>query len=279
VEQKGEPVQSSGWQVRNQAAEVYERCLVPAIFAPWAQRLVDVAGIGTGERVLDAACGTGVVARRSAARVGPTGFVAGVDVNAGMIAVARSIPADAGPAIAWHEADVQQLPFPDSGFDVVICQFGLMYVSDRPAALAELRRVIAPGGRIILAVWRSLACNPGWSLFVTALEQHVGVGAADTMRKPFGLGADEVRDLVMAAGFGEVRVRIDGEMTRFPSPGHLVRWQAAGSPLASAFDALPAESVDAMVAGVAGLLRPYTDDYGIAFPGAAYVVTARAPRR
>jgi len=153
-----------------------------------------------------------------------------------------------------------------------------MYVTDRQAALAELRRVVVPGGRIVLAVWRSTEHNPGWSLFITALERHVGSGAADIMRKPFVLGADEVRDLVTAAGFRDVRVRIDSEMQRFPSPGDMVRWQAAGSPLAGAFEALPADSVDAMVAGVAGLLRPYTDDDGIAFPGAAYVVTARAPQ-
>ena len=86
-------MQSSGWQVRGRAAEVYERCLVPAIFEPWAARLIEVAALGPGERVLDAACGTGVVARRSAPRVGSTGFVAGVDLNAEMIAVARSVSA------------------------------------------------------------------------------------------------------------------------------------------------------------------------------------------
>ena len=270
-----DPVQTSGWQVGNRAAEVYEHRLVPAIFAPWALRVVDVAGIGADERVLDAACGTGVVARMCAERVGPAGFVAGVDVNPGMIAVAQSVSSDTRPAIDWHEADVQKLPLPDSWFDVVICQFGLMYFPDRQAALAELHRVLVPEGRIVLTAWRSIAHNPGWSLFVTALERYVGEDAAATMRMPFVLDADEARDVVTAAGFRDVRVRNAVEMTRFPSAGDMVRWQAAGSPLAGAFAALSADSLDAMVAGVADLLRPYADDDGIAFPSEAYVVTAR----
>src|SRR5688572_9319139 len=127
--------------------EDYERYFVPAIGAPLAADLIDMAALRPGERVLDVACGTGIVARLAAERVGTTGSVAGLDINPGMLAVARSVAPPAVP-IEWHEASAESMPLPDEAFDVVIFQMGLQFVLDKRAALREMRRVLAHGGRM-----------------------------------------------------------------------------------------------------------------------------------
>ena len=132
------------------AAENYERYFVPAIGAPIARDLVDRAALRAGERILDVACGTGIVARLAAEEVGATGTVAGLDVNPGMLAVARSVIPDQ-TTIDWHEASAEAMPLPNGVFDVVLCQMGLQFAPDKAAALAEMRRVI---GR------RSVSPNP-----------------------------------------------------------------------------------------------------------------------
>jgi SAM-dependent methyltransferase len=271
-----ERADTAGWPIRGNGPEAYERYLVPAMFAPWGERLVEHAGLRPGERVLDLACGTGIVARLAAACVAPGGAVTGVDVNPGMIAVAQAVSAGVSPPIEWRESDAHTLPFAEGSFDAGLCQFGLMFFSDHPAALLELHRVIAPDGRVALAVWRSTAANPGWSLFATALEQHVGATAAATMRAPFVLAdADEVHTLVRGAGFHDVRIDVDTRTTRFPSAREMIVRQAAASPLAGPIGALSAPALDRFVAGLADLLEPYTQDDGVAFPSEAYIVTAR----
>src|SRR5207248_3148605 len=132
-------------------AEVYERYNVPRFFLPWAHELVDRLDPRPGERILDVACGTGAATRLLAERVGPTGQVVGLDVNAGMLAAARA--AVTNPVVEWHEANAQALPFADGAFDAILCQLGLQFFPDRPLALREMRRVLAPGGRLALACW------------------------------------------------------------------------------------------------------------------------------
>src|SRR5690348_2753575 len=126
------------WQVAAEAAELYQRHLVPAVTAGWAADLVDRAGLWRGQRVLDVACGTGVVARAAAERVGRTGRATGIDINAGMLAVARSLRPCRGAAIGWCQGSALHLPFPDASYDAVLCQLGLQFFPDRPAALAEM---------------------------------------------------------------------------------------------------------------------------------------------
>jgi ubiquinone/menaquinone biosynthesis C-methylase UbiE len=104
------------------AAELYERYPARYILGPWAPLLVDAARVAAGERVLDVACGTGVVARAAAKRVGRTGHVVGVDLNPGMIAVARSLPATSDAPIEWLERSALDLRLDNAGFDVVLCQ-------------------------------------------------------------------------------------------------------------------------------------------------------------
>jgi xanthine dehydrogenase YagR molybdenum-binding subunit len=139
------------WQLRGRAPELFERYLVPAVTAPWAADLVAVADPSLGARVLDVACGTGIVARLAAERVGPTGHVVGLDLNPGMLAVARGLSPLPGAPIAWQEASAVALPFPAATFDVVLCLQGLPFFPDRAAALREMHRVLAPGGRLTVS--------------------------------------------------------------------------------------------------------------------------------
>jgi ubiquinone/menaquinone biosynthesis C-methylase UbiE len=128
------------------ATENYERFFVPAIGGPFAADLIAQAAVKPGERVLDVACGTGALTRLAAEHVGPQGSVAGLDVNPGMLAVARSLPAPADPRISWYEAPAESMPLPDDAFDVVLCQLGLQFMDDKPAAVREMHRVTAAGG-------------------------------------------------------------------------------------------------------------------------------------
>ena len=125
-----------GWQVSGDAAKVYEKCFVPAIFGRWVSQVADAAKIACGDRVLDVGCGTGVLARAAADRVAAEGQVSGLDLNKGMLAVARRLR----PKIDWRQGDATKLPFADESYDVVMSQFSLMYFPDRIAALNELWR-------------------------------------------------------------------------------------------------------------------------------------------
>ena len=138
--------QPTPWQVGSSAPEVYEPELVPAVFGPWASRVVALANPQPGERVLDVACGTGIVARAAAERVGPSGQVVGLDLNPHMLAVAQSVASER-PAlpIEWREASVMAVPFSDAAFDIVYCQLGLQFFPDRLAALREMHRVLVSG--------------------------------------------------------------------------------------------------------------------------------------
>jgi ubiquinone/menaquinone biosynthesis C-methylase UbiE len=111
---------------------------MPAVTAPWAADLITVAALPVGARVLDVACGTGIVARLAAPHVGQTGQVRGMDLNPRMLAVARALPSTPGAPITWQAGNAVALPFPEATFDRVLCQQGLQFFSDRLAAKREI---------------------------------------------------------------------------------------------------------------------------------------------
>jgi ubiquinone/menaquinone biosynthesis C-methylase UbiE len=264
---------SSGWQLDQASAAAYERYLVPAIFDQFARALVALAAPAAGERVLDLGCGTGVVARHAAPLVEPGGSVVGVDVNPGMLGVAAAIL----PGVEWRCADAARLPFDDGSFDVGVCQQALMFFPDRSAALGELRRVIAPGGRIALSVWRGVEHNWFYDAFAVALERHAGAEAGAMMASPFpDWHAEELRGALLAAGFDDVRLRLEIGVEEWPSAAELVRREAASSPLAGPIGALAAPDREALIADVARALRDYTDDERVVFAVETHVATGRA---
>jgi ubiquinone/menaquinone biosynthesis C-methylase UbiE len=268
--------QWEGWQLEESSAEAYESYLVPLLFAPGAQYLVELAAPGPGERVLDVACGSGIVARHAVARVGSGVKVVGLDINEGMLEVARKVSADVHPAIEWQQGDATGMPLPDRAFDVVFCQQGLQFFPDRLAALGEMHRVLVQNGRLALSVLRSIEHNPGYRLLAEALERHVGPDAGAMMRSPFpSLSADELRHLITGAGFFDVRIFLGVAPVRYPSVEEFLRWEGASSPLAGPIGALRDDVREALIRDVGEALRTYTDDEGIVFPTETYLAAAR----
>lgn len=197
-------------------AESYESYMVPTLFAPWASHLVQSANPQPGERVLDLACGTGIVARHVAPRLGAKGAVTGLDLNPHMLAVARAAAERQGRAVEWREGRAEQLPFPDGSFDLVLCQFALMFFADRPAALAESHRVLKNGGRLGLNVWQSLDRHPFYQILHNVIQQRLGMSALQDI---FALGeADQLRTLLAGAGFQRVEIEPVSLTARFPNP-------------------------------------------------------------
>jgi len=271
--------QREQWQVAGSAAEVYEQELVPAIFGPWAPIVIDLAQPQKGDRVLDVACGTGIVARMAAQRVGPTGTVVGVDLNPGMLKVARTVcstGSHSGAPIQWEEASADKLPFSNESFDVAFCQLGLQFFPDRAAALREMRRVLVTGGRVALMVWCDISESPGFSVLAEALERRVGQAAANIMRAPFCLAnADELTSLVRAAGFQDLAVQQQVGSVRFASVEKLVTSYISGSPLAGPMSQTDDAAREALIADVRNALEEYSDSRELAFPIAAQLIGAR----
>jgi ubiquinone/menaquinone biosynthesis C-methylase UbiE len=263
------------WQLRGSAPELFERYLVPAVTAPWAADLVAVADPPLGARVLDVACGTGIVARLAAERVGPAGHVVGLDLNPGMLAVARGLPPIAGAPIAWQEASAVALPFPAATFDVVLCQQGLQFFPDRPAALREMHRVLAPGGRLALSVYSAIAHNPATQALADALARHGAPQAAAIKRAEHALAdADALHALLTEAGFRDVAMRTATLTVRVPSPQAYVQIQLTATPLATVASDLDDTTCAALVQEVGLALRSYLGEEGLAFPQEAHVAVA-----
>lgn len=245
------------------------------MFAPCAERLLDLAAVRPGTRVLDVACGTGIVARQAAAKVGVGGSVVGTDLNEGMLEVARAVAAYAPSGIEWHAADAAEQPLPDGSFDLVCCQQGLQFFPDRPPVLREMHRVLAPDGRVALGVWRAIDHQPVFAAFVAALEQHAGPETAALMRRPFsGPDRDGLRKLLADAGFGETQVHIGGFLARFASPGEFLRQQVVSSPLAGPIGELDEGHREALRHHLDQALEPWADDDGVAVPLQTWLVTA-----
>jgi ubiquinone/menaquinone biosynthesis C-methylase UbiE len=219
-------------QVETAAAEIYEQFFVPALFAEWPEHVLDAAGVGPGDSVLDIACGTGVLARAASDRVGGDRVV-GVDVNEGMLAVARA----AAPGIAWRRGPAETLPFGDHSFDRVVSQFGLIFFDDRSKAISEMLRVVTPEGAVSVAVWTSLEATPGYAAVTEILTDLFGAVVAESIRAPYSLGdPGKLGRLFAEAGAGEVTVRTIPGMARFESVGDWIHTDIKGWTLADVID-------------------------------------------
>ena len=263
------------WQLSGSAADLYDRYPARYILGPWAPGLVRLARLQPGERVLDLACGTGVVARLAAEAVRSTGRVAGFDLNAGMLAVARARPHPSGSPITWIRGSAVAMGVRSASFDVVLCQQGFQFFPDRAAALGEMRRVLAPRGRLLLSVWRG-AC-PYNAAVIDALREHVGaeVAARFSMSRVVP-DAGELHRLAVAAGLREVAIHASAMSIRLPPLERFVPSHLAATPVAGAVAAAGAEARAALAEHVSRALRGYADREGVAIPDEANVLTAFA---
>jgi SAM-dependent methyltransferase len=253
------------------AADTYERLFVPAEFKEWAPRVLSAARVQPGQRVLDVACGTGVLAREAARIVGPSGFVAAVDADAGMLAVAARLT----PDLDWRQGSATALPFADDAFDAVVSQFGLMYFPDRALAVREMMRVLRSGGRLAVAVWDTLAHTPAYADLVALLERTAGTHAADTLRAPFVLGeVDALAAICTSAGIPDATITTHVGTGRFDSIQAMVEAELKGwFPLAGVV--LGDDQIEDIVRQAKNVLRRYADDDGrVAFDAPAHIMTA-----
>lgn len=265
------------YSLSGSAAEMYERNMVPAIFEPFARGLLEFADLKKGESVLDVACGTGIVARLAWSKVAPTGRVIGLDVNPGMLEVARIAARQSGAEVEWAESNVSEMPLHAGEIDVVLCQHGLQYFPDRPVALKEMRRVVSDRGRLVLNVWRPLSFNAGHSVFADVLQRRVSAEAAATRRAPFMFSdRNQLRILVADAGFHDVVVSMTARIARFASAEAMVRIMIAGTPLGTTMNSDDPELLQTVINEVTRGLSEYVDDQGLAIPMQGWIVTARA---
>lgn len=189
-------------------AEAYQAYFGPAMFEPLSDRVLELAKPAPGDRVLDVASGTGILTRKLATAAGAAGRVVAVDLNPAMVAVAERLGADQR-WVEYRQGDGTALDLPDGGFDAVYCQQGLQFFPDRAAGAREMRRVLQPSGRAVVATWRGLDVHPIFEALADAEEPHlsalgVEIDRADLVA-PFSLGdRDELRALFEAAGFEHV---------------------------------------------------------------------------
>jgi ubiquinone/menaquinone biosynthesis C-methylase UbiE len=264
-------------------AELYEEYFGAAIFVPWAKVLLEVAAPRADERALDLACGTGIVSRQLVPRLGPSGALVALDLRPGMLAVARTRAVPAAPTICWLRGNALALPFRDRVFDLVLCQQGLQFFSDRPRALRQMRRVIVDGGRVVAAIWQSLERQPVFRELVEAEARHLaplGVTFADAAAA-FMLGdPNELRALFGEAGFSRVEIAAHTLEARFPDADAFVpSSELAYAAIMPEYFADPA-AFQTFVEAVARDVRPHLQRYRqgeeLVFPQHAHLVVARA---
>jgi ubiquinone/menaquinone biosynthesis C-methylase UbiE len=240
-------------------AENYNRYFVPAIATPVSVDLLRIAALQPGERVVDVACGTGVIARLAAEQVGPSGSVTGVDVAPEMIDVARRVSPSASSSIEWHVSDAVTLPLPDNSHDVVLCQLGLMFMEDRTAAVSEMRRVLRTGGRVVVNTPGPI--QPLFKDMEQAIIEHINpalggfVSAVFSMHDPDALAA-----LLREAGLRDVTAKVSIARLRLPPPAEFL-WQYINvTPMGPFVAQSPVEAQAAMERQVVEAWMPHVVD-------------------
>lgn len=243
-------------QVASSAARIYDEFFVPALFEQATDWVLDAAGVSNGDDVVDVACGTGVLTRAAAARVGPGGGVVGVDVNPDMLAVAR---AHTGRA-RFVEAPAERLPLDGGAVDAAVSQFGLMFFTHRVGALREMARVTRAGGRVAVAVWGPLAATPGYAAMAALLGREFGPDAAASLHAPYCLGEpDRLLRLATAAGLRGAVVDEHEGTARFGSLRAWVHTDIRGWTLA---DRIDDEQYERLLGAAADALAPYVRSDG-----------------
>lgn len=251
-------------------AEIYDEFFVPALFRQWGDIVAEAAGINPGQRVLDVACGTGVLACAAAKHAGLDGSVVGLDSNEEMLSVARR----KSEAVEWRNGRAEALAFPDESFDRVVSQFGLMFFEDRSGALREMMRVLKPGGRLAVAVCDALDHSPGYAVLAELLRRLFGEQVAQAFRAPFACGDPALLlSLCDAGGVTNAKVSRHDGTVRFKSIEALVSteracvWTLGGL--------LDEAQFDELLSGAEESLHPFvTVDGSVEFVMPSLIVTA-----
>ncbi len=256
------------FQLSGNAPEIYEKVMVPLWFGRWADALINVLALRPGEHVLDVACGTGVTTRMARDKVAPGGTVSGLDVNASMIATAKELAV--GQDIEWLERNASDSGLGSETMDVVMSQHGYHYFPDKPAALAEFRRVLAPGGRMGLSIWDGH--SPYTTAVCMAVERHISPEIAGKQRAQRQTpSAEELADQLGEAGFSEVRIVRQELSMDVPAARAFVPLHLGSMPIADAFGALSEDRKAALIEDVEAEMAPYARGDRLVYPDAVHV--------
>ncbi len=204
----------------------------------------------------------------------PDGKVTGIDIDPGMVEVARGLAATSRLAGDWQVASALAMPFADDRFDLCLCLQGLQFFPDRGAGFAECRRVLRPDGRLFASLWRPIEDNEGHLALARALE-HQNVDPAP-VRRPFSFAdAGEIRETAREAGFRTVEVRTGERLAKFHSIEGFIDGLAAGAPSARhALVQIPEESRGDFVEEVKGSLEAFVTENGLELPMRSHIVIA-----
>lgn len=262
----------STFDLTRRQAEGYEAKFVPALFGEWAPLVVDAAGVKPGDSVLDVACGTGVVARAAASRVGERGRVVGVDRAHAMLEVAAELL----PQAEFRLGDAEQLPFDDASFDSALCQAALMFFPEPAAALAEMGRVVTDQGTVGLQVWGRLESSIGYLPFVEVAARHAGPDAIGLLSTYFVHGdLDRLTELFTRAGLEVTAATTRLGAMRFDSIDAFVATEVESTPLRSLIDD---DTYEAIRADAREALGGFLTEAGVAVPIEGHIVVARHAR-
>lgn len=261
---------TESFQISGEQAELYEERFVPALFAQWVDPVLDAARVAAGQDVLDVACGTGIVARHAADRVGATGHVTGVDLNAAMLAVASRLR----PDVTWRQGDAAALPFDDDSFDVVTCQSAAMFFPDVVAALREMGRVTRPGGAVAVQAFDLREDQPAYGPWIAMVGRHVGEDALRMLGAYWVLGdRDTMRARCAQAGLRVTAVHDHERPAGFPSVEAMVLTEVNATPLA---ERLAPTELEAIIADSYEVLEPFRSagNARLTIPLTGYVLVA-----
>lgn len=265
------------YQLKGAAAAIYEEQKVKAIFGPLAAATLDVVALSTSDRVLDVACGTGIMARMVRQRLGPATRIAGADLNEAMIDTARALTTGDPGGFDWRVADAASLPFGDASFTVVFCQQGIQFFPDEAAALAEMHRVLQPGGRLVLSVWAG--ASDFFVAMADALSSHVGARLGEQSLAPFAYdGPERLPDILRQAGFDDVSIRTISVDRVIETPETSIRKEIMANPVGPAVQGAGDAVMDAVVAEIVTKCARYRRGARLVIPQVANLFCARAGR-
>ena len=257
----------------------YDRYLGPIFFHGYADDLAARLPVTPGMRVLETACGTGIVTRRLADRIRGHGSLVATDLNEAMIAYGRAnVPGGPG-LVEWQPADATKLPFPDGSFDAVVCQFGLMFFPDKASGVREAFRVLKPGGRYLFNVWDAIVHNPVARIAHETVATFFPADPPTFYKVPFSLYDPEpVRALLGQAGFGEIEwTRLEKTGTS-PSAADTATGLIDGNPILGAIMERRPEALGDVRQAVAAAIAAELGDHPVRFPLRAIVFSARRPQ-